>query len=665
MPVDTKQVTIQLRNLGEWREAYYNGHPIVSDAIYDDVEDQVREAATELPDGDKLKVEIEEFLARVGAPVPAAPAVPGGKVHWVKVKHRAPAGSLNKAQVASELKDWFDGCVTDLRGRSSGLVWSDKCDGISILLYYKDGTLEQAVTRGDGIEGEDITRNVVKMKGVVRTIKGFTGDIRGEIVLRKTDHMAHFPTYANPRNAASGLSKRLDGAGSEHLTVLHYRVHRTGGAGKNIPGKSVEFQILERLGAATPKWGTLSSFTEAETVYKRYVDGDREALDYDIDGLVFEFDDPTNMDTLGERNHRPRGAIAFKFPHDQKVTTLRNIRWQVGNTGRLTPVAEFDPVKLAGATVVQASLHNATNIAKLVAEVGQQYLFAGDQIVVSRRNDVIPYVEKVIEAKIGEDPPAFNLPTECPVCKAAVKQDGEYILCPNEECPAQVSGAIKKWVSKIGLKGVGETLIDTLCDQGIIVDASDLYTLDKGELADVQMDGRRVGGTADTVVDELHAKKELPLHVFIGSLNIPLCSRSTCQTIVDAGFDTLDKMRAATFADIAAVPGMGTGRGQAFTDGMKAKAMLINKLLMVGVTIKGKVTGSLTGQSFCFTGVRDGDLETEIEKQGGVVKSSAVKGLTYLIALDKASSSGKMQKARAQGTTIINLEEAWGMVGGR
>lgn len=534
------------------------------------------------------------------------------------------------------------------------------------LLYYMDGRLEQALTRGDGVEGEDITRNVLKMKGIVPFIKGFNGDIRGEIVLRKSDHQAHFPTYANPRNAASGIAKRLDGTGSEHLTVLHYRMHRKGG--RAIPSKVAEFRILERLEAEVPSWGPFTSFEDLEEVYTRYVDGDRDALDYDIDGLVYEFSDPAHMDALGEKNHRPRGAVAHKFPHDKKVSVLRNIRWQVGNTGRLTPVAEFDSVNLAGANVVQASLHNISNIDKLASKAGQSSLFEGDQIIVSRRNDVIPYLEEVLQTNVLADhePMRFEPPTECPVCGTAAERDGEYLICPNEDaCPAQVSGAIKKWVQKIGLKGVGKTLIDSLCEQGILSDASDLYTLDKGELAEIQMDGRRVGGTADTVVDELTSKMDLPLHIFVGALNIPLCSRSTCKTIVDSGFDTLAKMQKATFAEIASIPSMGSGRGRSFVEGLVSKLGLINRLLMVGITIKAPATGSMKGQSVCMTGFRDASMGEAIEDQGGTLKSGVSKTLTVLVAKDASSQSGKAKKARDYGVEVIGIDEMWDRLGGR
>lgn len=260
----------------------------------------------------------------------------------------------------------------------------------------------------------------------------------------------------------------------------------------------------------------------------------------------------------------------------------------------------------------------------------------------------------------------FQVPAHCPECSAELTMQGEYLVCPNEDtCPAQVAGSIKAWVSKIGLKGVGTSLIDTLCEQGIINDAADLYTLDAGELADVRMDGRRVGGTADIVYNELHAKKELPLHVFVGSLNINLCSRSTMKTIVDAGYDTIDKMKNASLGEIASIPGMGTGRAQSFVDGMISKAALMDKLLANGITIQAPADGKFKGQTFCFTGVRDDTLEAVIEGMGGTIKSGVSRKLTVLIAKTKTSSSGKMKKARQYGAEILDLEEMWERAGGR
>lgn len=393
--VTDAELKAMLASLREWREAYYNGNAMVSDAVYDDFEDRARAAAKTRPDGDALKVEVEEFLAGVGAPVGQAPADDSA---WDKAKHRSPMGSLNKAQNLTgeddehaEFDAWFNGCVRSLgQGADRSMLMSEKLDGISIALYYVDGKLEQAVTRGDGEVGEDITRNVVKMKGVKREIKGFTGDIRGEIILRHTDWQKHFPGYSNPRNAASGIAKRLDGQGVEHLTVLHYRLNRKGKAALD---KNVQFEAMRKLGLPTPNSVRVDSLSVARKVYERYVESARANLDYDIDGLVYEFNDAGVWDSLGDRNNRPLAAIAYKFPHEKKPTVLRAIQWQVGNTGRVTPVAIFDTVRLAGANVSQASLHNVQRVEKLK-------LFEGCNILVSRRNDVIPMVEGNIDENI-------------------------------------------------------------------------------------------------------------------------------------------------------------------------------------------------------------------------------------------------------------------------
>lgn len=629
-------------------EAYRNGVPLMSDAEYDAMEDRLAELVA---DADPSFIEVQEaqaFLASIGAP----PADDSG---WTKARHAAPMGSLNKAQSVDDLRSWFKSC-----GVQTGLVVSDKCDGISVSLRYEGGQLVRALTRGDGEVGEDITRNVVKMKGIVHFIKGFDGHLRGEIVLRKSDWKAHFPGYANPRNAAAGIAKRLDGVGVEHLTVLHYQMIRDGG--KAIPSKAVEFQVLQKVGCTVPNWQEAPDLTMVEAIYDEYVRVRRETLDYDIDGLVVEFTDPAVMETLGDLNKRPKGAVAFKFPHDAKPTTLRNIRWQVGKSGRITPVAEFDPVDLAGASVKQASLHNVSTIDTLARQVGVRALTVGDTVLVSRRNDVIPYVESVITSAGGTP---LGTPDKCPECGFDLIMQGEYLLCHGEDCPAQVLGGISRWVKKIGVLGIGDSLIESLIEHAGVQDAADLYTLDPTKIEHIPTgsDGSRMGRTAHIIVDELHAKKELPLHVFVGSLGIPLCARSVCKTIVDAGFDSIDKMRSAKLAEIAAIPGIGGTKADAFVKGIVAKGALIDKLLANGVSIKAKAIGGMTGKSVCFTGVRSPEMEKAIEDAGGSVKSSVGKGLTYLVAKDPTGTSEKLKKAVALGVQVVGLDDMWVILG--
>ena len=648
-----------VERLQQARDAYYDDDPIMSDAEYDALEDQLREAAPKHP-----------YLKQVGAK-----AVKSG---WQKVKHGAPMGSLGKCQTNDEVLKWYTASVGKLSGAvgagelpalEQDFVISEKLDGISLSLKYTKGKLMQALTRGDGETGEDITKNVLLMAGVPTKIKDFTGYVRGEIILKRSTHKKHIPEYKNPRNAASGIAKReSDASHCKHLTVVCYQVLSND---HTLPNKVTEFKLLDALGFVTPNWFhviggdtyKVRGKTEKKVkngdpclaIYEQYVDKARDKLDYEIDGLVVEFNHARSMEFLGDHDGKPKGARAFKFPHDAKPTLLRDIVWQVGNSGRITPVAIFDPVDLVGATVSQASLHNESNILKLAAKCAQGLLGAGDQILVSRRNDVIPYVESVL---VPAQTLRFIVPKACPSCGHDAKKVGEYIMCGFSKCPAQISGAVKRWVKKLDIKDWGESLIDALCEAGHVKTPADLYGLDLVTIANTDTGGKKTGkSTAKKVLDNLYAKKELRIADFVGSLGIHLCGRSIAQMVADAGFDTLEKMEDATVAQIAAIPRMGSTKADAFVDGFQRCKKLIDDLLAAGVTIKKPIVGSMSGSSFCFTGFRDKDLEDKVLNKGGSMKSSVGKSLTYLVAKNPKSTSGKVKKATGYGVTVIGIAD--------
>jgi DNA ligase (NAD+) len=627
-----REIQDLVEQLQQARDAYYNDDPVMSDAEYDTLEDELREVDPK-----------NAFFKQVGARTLV-------DTKWKKVQHGAPMGSLLKVQTPDEFDKWAADTVAkieaaerahDLEDASQATVVSEKLDGISISLQYKKGKLFQAITRGDGETGEDITRNVLLMEGAVKKARDFTGYIRGEIILKKSKHKKHLPEYKNPRNAASGIAKRESDSGPcKHLSVICYQVISDQ---HDIDRKSVEFKLLEALGFITPNWKLITPGNKmtVQSVYQYYIDKQREKLDYEIDGLVVEHDDLSVMEHLGEHDGRPKGARAFKFPHEQQPTRLREIVWQVGNSGRVTPVAYFDSVLLAGATVSQASLHNISNIQRLAAKCPQNLLGQSDKLLVSRRNDVIPYVEAVLTPSKNA---RFAIPTECESCGSKLKMKGEYLMCENGvRCPAQQSGAIKRWVNKLDIKDWGETLIEAL-----------------DKLAAVTLSGKRVGAsTAKKVMKNLRAKRELRIHEFVGALGIDLWGRSMVKFIVDAGIDTLEKMEDASVGQIAGVPGVGETKAVAFVDGFGRRKKLRDDILAAGVTVKAPVTGGkLSGVSFCFTGIRDKAFAAEIEDAGGAVKGSVGSGLTYLVAKDPKSTSGKAQKARKNGTKVISLAEA-------
>ena len=252
----------------------------------------------------------------------------------------------------------------------------------------------------------------------------------------------------------------------------------------------------------------------------------------------------------------------------------------------------------------------------------------------------------------------FTAPTHCPVCQFPLQRDGEYLLCKGPDCPACVLGGIVNWVKKVGVLHVGDSLIEALIDSEFVKDPADLYLLDVDKVADLEIGGRRVGGTADKAITNLNAKKDMPIHVFVGSLGIPLIGRSMAQTIAEAGYDTLSKMYKAKIADIAAIPGVGQTKAEAFVYGFADKAGLVGKLLgEAGIAIS-VASGALVGTTWCFTGFRDATLAAAIEAQGGTVKDSASKSLTYLVALDPNGGSGKLAAARKNGTKVIGKADA-------
>lgn len=631
--------------------AYRAGSPTMTDAAYDALENEVREAAANpgLPQKDRDAA--RSFLAKVGA---APPPTSG----WRKVAHARPMGSLSKAQNAMEFAIWSRGVV-------GPYVAMDKMDGIAISLTYEKGVLKRAVTRGDGVQGEDITRNVRRMGGVVNDVGDPTifGEVRGEIILSKGNFDLHFKGDSNPRNSAAGTAKRQsDSTKCQYLEVYAFEwAPRLG----MLESKTDELVALGTMGFTVPTWWTCSDRAACEKVFKRYVDDARDKLPYVIDGVVFRPDSNAAWAKHGSTDNRPKGSIAWKFEHDAKSTILNDIVWQVGASGRITPVAQFDVVELAGANVRQASLHNLDYIASLSGGKG---LARGAQILVSRRNDVIPYVEDLLTQ--GSEG-FFAGPDKCPDCGTSTHMEGAYLVCPNDvSCPAQVVGSIKRWVRKVGILGLGESTIEGLVSAGVISDLADLYTLDPKQVAATTIDGRRIGSRAIPFLNDIEAKRVMPLERLIGSLGIPLMGRSMCRRLVDAGYADLNALAFASAEDLAGLPDMGASKAEAFVKGFRARTPLIKKLLRNGVQYTvdrsdpkaASASGGLSGVAVCFTGVRDKGLEAEIAAKGGVVKSSFSSKVTHLVCKDPNSGSSKLKKARAAGKMIVTLDEMRALV---
>jgi len=459
--------------LRKYKDAYYNGTPLVSDAAYDALEDELRELDPK-----------HDLFVSVGAPTAAVTS-------WEKARHAIPMGSLNKAVDEKEFRAWAQRCddlgkKDKLTGITGDLFVTEKLDGLSLAVTYDKGKLVDAITRGDGQIGERILPNAKRMKGVPAALKKpVSVTVRGEIILKLSDMKKAFPGAANPRNQASGTSKRFDGAGCEHLTVLFYDLD-----GEDHKNEVAKFARLEGLGLGVPNF-TATDLDGALAEHVAYSKAKRAKLDYEIDGLVVRANDVHVQHMLGELGNRPRAAIAYKFASQAKITKLVDIVWETGSSGRVSPVAVVEPVELAGATVRRASLHNAGNVLELGIGIG-------DEVLVSRRNDVIPYVEEVVTKKGKPAKP----PTKCATCKSTLEKIGEYLACRNLECQALVEGRIQNWIDALGVLEWGDKLITQLVEAELVSEPADLYKLQAKDIANLERRGMIIG---QKVIDNLRA----------------------------------------------------------------------------------------------------------------------------------------------------------------
>jgi len=616
--------------LTEAQDAYYTSTPIMDDSEYDALADELRTLDP-----------TNAVLQRIGTTLKDS--------RLQKVQHSMAMGSLNKVNSEKEFRSWVDGTG------SEKFVLQEKLDGLSVELVYKNGKFKVAISRGTGLEGEDVTHTVSKMKNVFEKLSSFTGSLRGEIIFTKSAFKKCFGDdskkhgYSNPRNAAAGLarSKTVDPV-TDKISVIYYDCDADN---VNFEKEHHKIRFMEndlKVKCVTTKVVGLENAIE----WYRFYEDARKGLDHEIDGLVFKVNSIEIQNKLGNTNNRPKGQIALKFSNEMRKTILKDVEWQVGLTGRITPVAVFQKVHIDGVDIVNASLHNVRNMEKLG-------VYPAAEVLVSRRNQVIPCLEQVIKpAKTNE----FGYPKTCPICAANTKFEGEFLVCPDADCPAKKSGDIAKWVQVLEIDNVGDSFITAALKAKIIEDPADLYVLSEDTIALLDRQGP---ASAKKIVRNINKTRELPLPKFLAALNIPNASVSTFEALAKGGFDSIDAVLNADWTEFLKVQGIGETTAQAVQRGLKNKRKLISKLLKNGVCIKRKVIGKLTGKSFCFTGeisIKRPDAIKFVESLGGEVKSSVSMGLTYLIQSNPNSSSTKAQKARQYGTKVIGEKEFFDLV---
>jgi DNA ligase (NAD+) len=624
------------RLIKKYQDSYYNGEAEISDAEFDLLWDELKS----LDPGNSI-------LKKVGADGQADGG--GGADGFPKAKHLIPMGSQEKAANPEEFRTWAEKIHPEV------YVVQYKLDGASLELQYKKGKLVSAVTRGDGTVGDEITANALKMKGVVRDLgNGFSGGIRGEVVMTREVWKKKYQDKANCRNAANGIMRRKDGAGCEDLLFVTYDAA--------APGNDAYFaDEMQKIG-----WLKALGFTTTETrefagaediiAYRAEVADKRKKLDIDIDGLVVK-DNVTDMVDL--RRPKPERQIAFKFELETAFSVLRGVEWSESGA-TYTPIGIVDPVRLAGTTVQRANLNNPDMIRAMGLKIGSA-------VSVVKRGEIIPKIEGlapdgVLDMPAPAEATEIEFPQTCGTCGAALVDAGTRLYCPNAACPKRLLHRLEKWVNVLGIMEIGEKLLGQLFEKGRVRQPGDFYTLESEELASFERMGEL---SAVKVVRHIRTKRELSLAAFVAGFDFEGVGETIMEKVTAAGMDTLEKLRSATVEEIAGVHGLGEITAKTIADGLKECEAEMDRVLGFGIISIAPPPAAgavpLKGCSFCFTGelksMKRGEAEEKIKALGGTAKTSVVKDLSFLVTNDPESGSGKNKKARQLGIPVIGEEE--------
>ncbi len=602
----------------------------------------------------------------------------GGAItkNFETVPHEYRMYSLSNSYSKEELEDWEKRIRKVVEGKVK-YVCELKYDGASISLTYENGTLQKAVTRGDGFQGDDVTNNVRTIRSVPLKLKDDFPDkfhIRGEIVLpyegfakmnaERVD-LGEEP-YANPRNTASGSLKLQDSAevAKRPLECLLYTI-----VGKNVKIDS-QFEGLEKArnwGFKVPAESELKNSIEEVLEYINYWDQHRHDLPYETDGVVVKVNNFHQQEELGHTAKSPRWAMAYKFKAEQESTKLKKITYQVGRTGAITPVANLEPVQLAGTVVKRASLHNADQIEKLDIR-------EGDTVFVEKGGEIIPKIVGVDFTKRDPDSAPTQYATNCPECDTElVRNEGEaQHYCPNTNgCPPQIIGRIQHYISRkaMDIEGLGGETVALLVNADLIENYADLYTLKKEDILPLE---RMAEKSAENLITGIEKSKEIPFERVLFALGIRYVGETVAKKLAKH-FKNIDSLMAASEEELINLDEIGERIAWSVVDFFKTDANVQNvqRLKEYGVQLEisaeklANQTDILGGNTFVISGVFEkvsrNELKKLIEDNGGKVSSSISSKTNYLVAGDNMGPS-KLAKAEKLGTKIISEDDFLKMI---
>lgn len=653
-----------VRKLNHFAELYYSkDEPEISDYEYDQMNNRLKQLEKDHPD----------WI------VPDSPSV---RVGWkaekgILVKHNVPMLSLQDVFSKEDVYEFVDSMRNEFGDEAEFLV-ETKIDGLSMALRYEEGELKLAVTRGDGItEGEDVTMNARQIPDVIKQLKEPVPyiEIRGEVYMtRKAFESVNAKaeeegkkTFANPRNCAAGTLRQTDTRITKErgLSLFIFNVQETRGITFNTHLEGYEYlkrngvKVIEncyKCKTADEVWDAITKIGEM-----------RDELEYDIDGAVVKLNNLSERNKLGNTIKFPRWAIAYKYPPEEKETRLLDVEVNTGRTGRVTPVAIFEPIRLCGTMVSRATLHNQDFIDQLG-------LGLGDTILVYKSGEIIPKIKDVVKTKRPQDWSPYKMPDSCPVCGHKLVRDegGVDLKCVNMMCPGTLVNRVVNFVSRdcMDIKGFGTEYIRKLTEENYIRDIADVFELKEKREELIREKLLGLERNTDKLLAAIEdARVSTPADKVLAGLGIPGVGKATAKELIRT-FGSIDAVSEADRESLLAVQDIGEisaeGIYNFFHD--EGNKILMSRLKELGLNFAGsgiEIQGSaLSGLAFCITGTLDGisrsEAEVLIESNGGKTVSSVSKKTSYLLM--GADAGSKERKARELGVPIIGLEELKEMI---
>lgn len=634
-------------------EYYVLDNPTVSDYEYDMLMQELK----------KLEADYPELVS------PSSPTqrVGGTALNtFEKVTHTVQMGSLQDVFSFEQVREFVNKCKENLK--NPVFTVEPKIDGLSVSLEYTDGIFTRGSTRGDGFVGEDVSGNLKTIKSIPLKLKSTAPpefiEVRGEVYmpresfaeLSEKQELNDEQPFKNPRNAAAGSLRQKNPkiTAERKLDIFVFNIQQIEGYELNSHKQSLDY--AKSLGfKVIPSYKSCTEYNEIADEINR-IGSNRANLPFDIDGVVIKIDDFEQREIMGATSKVPKWAVAYKFPPEEKETTLLDIEVNVGRTGAITPVAVFEPITLAGTSVSRAVLHNQDFI-------DEKDIRIGDKIIVRKAGDIIPEVLKSVNHSENSKP--FKLPSECPVCGTpSVRYEDESVLrCPNAECPAQLLKNLIHFASKeaMNIDGMGQAIMSLLVEKGLVKSASDIYELKASDLVMLERFGEK---SAQNLIDSIEKSKKSNLDRLVYALGIRNIGQKASQLLCEK-FPSMNDIINADKDSISEIEGFGDVMAENIVNALKEphRIQLIKRLENLGVNMiyakKSTGDGRFKGLTFVLTGtlptMKRDEAKKLIESFGGKVSSSVSKKTSFVVAGEDAGS--KLDKANELGVAVISESE--------